>query len=161
MRALFSAVGVCAVGFASQARADMFDYGFQFSNVAAAIVDGVAQGVYNPVSPSKWFYDHVQPGLQCWEPSQDTTVTNPLPPPATLTTHTYLTGYYVLVSVVSLTPIPAFASDPNLAFILDRTQREAGAASYVVQNNIGAVIADLGCAPMFASSNPYPIGGFQ
>jgi hypothetical protein len=107
--------------------------------------------------PIGWLMDHVLPGIKCWEPSQDVTTVNPDPPPATITTHTYLTGYYVLVSVASAAPIPALANDANLKFILDRTKREARQA-FVVKNNIGATLSNLGCQPVFESSNPYPVG---
>ena len=108
LRAVKLGLGLAlGLGFGS-ARADEWDYGFQFTNVAAAISDGQAQGVYDPSSPR-----------------------------------------------------PGFLSDPALAFVLDRTKREAGQGSFVVQNNIGGIIGDLACGPLFASTNPYPVGGFQ
>jgi hypothetical protein len=149
------------------ARADQFDYAYAFASEAAAVADAtMLAGHYNATVdldtglPIGWLMDHVLPGIKCWEPSQDVTTVNPDPPPATITTHTYLTGYYVLVSVASAAPIPALANDANLKFILDRTKREAGQA-FVVKNNIGATLSNLGCQPVFESSNPYPIGGFQ
>lgn len=130
------------------ARADLIDYGFNFTNAAAAQADakmlagqfGVANG---------WAQDHVIAGIQCWRPSKDVGGV-----------HTFLPGYYVLVSIDTPSPVAALLSDSALAFALDRTARENG-RPFVVQNNIGAIISDLGRQPMFASRSPYPVGGYQ
>ena len=158
MKEIVLAASICVL--AGPSYADMYDYGFQYANTAAAIVDGEAQGVYNPALPNPFPLDHVLPGLKCWRPSQDVPITNPSPPPANLMTHTYLAGYYVLVSAQSSEPNAAFLADPNLAFALDRTAHAAGGA-FVVKNNIGGVISDLACSPWFADPAPYPMGGFN
>jgi len=76
--------------------------------------------------------------------------------PAILT-HTYLTGFFALVSVDRRLNFLLNAS--ALQFALDRSRFKAG-QSFVIKNNIGAVITDIGVSPMFAGCD-YPIGGFS
>jgi len=140
----------------------MYDYGFAFSSAAVAEADAVMLENQFDVTLG-WATDHVLAGLQVWKPANDVTtqVTNPNPPPPTVPqiTHTYLTGYFVLVMINTPSPIPALANHPNLQFILNRTAREAG-QPFVVKNNIGATLGQIGVAPVPQSSNPYPVGGF-
>ena len=84
--------------------------------------------------------------MKAWRISQD--VTNP----DGSITHTYLTGWYCIVSVNK--PNAQLTNDPNLAFALNRD-----GPPYVLKNNIGAIISDVNCAPIFAGSH-YPIGGW-
>lgn len=145
---------------ATSAHADMYDYGLKFTNQAQAIADAtMLAGQYDGVNAT-WVLSHTIPGLQCWRPSQDMTVANPSPPPATIVQHTFLVGYFVIVSVNTAAPIPALLNHAALQFALDRTAREAGQA-FVVKNNIGVVITDIACQPMFQSGSPYPMGGFN
>lgn len=70
------------------------------------------------------------------------------------------TGYFVIVSIDSATPIPALLNHSALQFALNRTKREAGQA-FVIKNNIGAVISDVACQLLPQMKNPYPMGGFN
>jgi hypothetical protein len=137
----------------------MIDYAFKFTNAAAAQADASMLAGYYNVSVG-WLLDRCITGLQVWRPSQDVTAADPSPPPATLTTHTYLTGFFVVVSLDTPAPIPALINHSALQFALNRTARLAGQA-FVLQNNIGAVINDIAAQPLFEMSNPYPIGGFS
>lgn len=145
MRAL-----VALLLMAGAARADMIDYGFNFTGPAQAIADAAMLAGQYDVANVTWRADHVLSGIQCWRPSQDDAMGN----------HSFLAGYYVIVSVDTPVPIPALLNHARLAFALNRTEREAN-QPFVTKNNIGAVLADLGCQPLFMMFNPYPIGGFQ
>lgn len=150
-------IGLLALALlVTPAKADMLDYGFAFTNQAQAVAAAEMLAGHYQLGVG-WMQDHVIPGMQCWRPSQDTTSGSP-----PVTTHNFLTGFYVLVSVDNgtATPIPILANAGSLKFILNRTAREAG-MPFVVKNNIGAVLADLGCQPMYQSPNPYPVGGFN
>lgn len=138
----------------------MIDYGFQFTNAAQAIADAtMLVGQYNSAS-ALWSPDHVIAGITCWRPSKDVTTQQTIDGQlVNVVTHTFLVGYFVLVSIEA-PPIPVLLNHSKLAFALDRTAREAG-QPFVVKNNIGAILADLACQPMFAMVNSYPMGGFQ
>lgn len=157
-------IGLLALALlVTPAKADMLDYGFAFTNQAQAIAAAEMLAGHYQLGVG-WMQDHVIPGMQCWRPSQDTTSGSP-----PVTTHNFLAGYYVLVSVDNgtATPIPILANAASLKFILNRTARETIDAGhpngypFVVSNKIGAVLADLGCQPMYQSPNPYPVGGFN
>lgn len=133
----------------AMAQADMVDYGFQFASAAQAIADAtMLAGQYSGVNAT-WMADHVLAGITCWRPSLDVAGV-----------HTPLAGYYVIVSVDTVAAIPALLNHAKLAFAFNRTSRISG-QPFVIKNNIGAIISDLGCQPLFAMNNPYPIGGFQ
>lgn len=98
-----------------------------------------------------WLNDHVITNVNVWRPSQDIVTVSPA-----TRTHVYLTGYYAIVAWPRLVNVLLNAS--ALAFCLDRDAANAG-QPFVIKNNIGAVITDIGVSPVFAGSN-YPIGGF-
>ena len=140
----------------------MYDYGFHFASAAAAKADAtMLAGQFHTAtgdSPESWAQDHVIAGVQVWRPSQDVHGTDADGNPTV--THTYLAGFYVWVSVDNDAPIPALLNHSALAFCLNRDAREAH-SPFVVKNNIGAVLQDLGCSPVFAMNNYYPIGGYS
>lgn len=89
-----------------------------------------------------WNTHYVLPGVQAWLISQD----NPDG------THNYLSGWMCLVAVQK--PNTQLANDPALQFALDRD-----GPPYVVKNNIGAQLQNVGVQPIFAGSH-YPMGGY-
>lgn len=129
----------------------MVDYAFKFADEATALAD--ATMLAGPFNGLGWLLDHVVV-VQAWRPSQD--VTSGSPP---VTTHTFLTGFFVVVSIDRPSLIPALFNHAALQFALNRTAREVGQA-FVLKNNIGGVITDIAAQPLFEMSNPYPMGGF-
>lgn len=93
-----------------------------------------------------WLQDHVLPNVQAWRPSQDIVSSG-------VTTHNYLTGWFAIVA--NKNQISVLLNSSQLAFALDRD-----GPPYVVKNNIGAIITDIACSPIFVGSH-YPIGGYS
>lgn len=126
----------------------MIDYFMQFNTEADAITAAEAAGKLGQRDDQgnwHWNLDHVAPDIKAWRISQD--VTNP----DGSVTHTYLSGWYCIVSLNGINA--QLNNHPNLAFTLDRD-----GPPYVIKNNMGAVITNLGFQPIFAGSH-YPIGG--
>lgn len=122
----------------------MIDYALRFNTEADAITaaTGTQLGRYDELNNWHWNVHFVLPNMQSWRVSQD----NPDG------THNYLTGWMVLVSVLNRNV--QLDNHPNLQFALLRE-----GPPYVVINNIGAVLQDIGVQPIFAGSH-YPIGGY-
>ncbi len=96
------------------------------------------------------------PNVQAWRPSQDSTTLTVSTIDGSTThtvTHTYLTGWFAIVATNN--PVGVLDVSTNLAFCLNRD-----GPPYVRINNIGAVITDVGCQPIFAGSH-YPLGGYS
>ncbi len=120
----------------------MIDYFFKWTDEASAKADALilAQKYYNQVGTA-WSQDLVLPNVKAWRPSQDVGGV-----------HTYLTGWFAIVAWP--TQVSVLLNASALAFALDRN-----GPPYIIKNNIGAIINDVGCAPIFAGSH-YPIGGY-
>ena len=129
----------------------MIDYFFRFPDEATAISQAPA-GFYTPAQPGPdpslgaWNADKVLPNIKAWRPSQDIGGQ-----------HTYLTGWFAIVSLQNLNQ--QMLNHAALQFALDRTACIDG-RPFVVKNNIGGVIGDVACAPIFCGS-PYPVGGYS
>lgn len=130
----------------------MIDYFMRWSDQAAAKADALMLADYLNTAPGNlkdWARDKVLANVSVWRPSQDTVVGG-------VVVHTFIVGWFAIVALNRQVPILLNAA--ALAFALDRDARNAG-QPFVVRNNIGTVISDVGVAPVFAGSN-YPIGGF-
>lgn len=133
----------------------MIDFCMKFNTEADAITaaTGTILGQFVPTAQGSaqtiwnWNTNFVLPNMQAWRLSQD--VTNP----DGSITHTFLTGWYCVVSTKGINQ--QLLNDPNLAFALDRD-----GPPYVIKNNMGAVITNLGFQPIFVGSH-YPIGGIS
>lgn len=128
----------------------MIDYFLKFNTEADAITAAESAGKLGQRDDQgdwHWNTDHVAPNIKAWRISQD--VTNP----DGSVTHTFLTGWYCIVSLVGINA--TLNNDPALQFTLDRD-----GPPYVVKNNVGAVLTNLGYQPVFAGSH-YPIGGIS
>jgi len=122
----------------------MIDYFLKFNTEADAITAAAGRlGHFDAGNVWHWDTHYVLPDVKAWRVSQDNTDG----------THTYLAGWFCIVAVVK--PNAQLTNDPNLAFALDRD-----GPPYVLKNNIGGIITDVGCAPIFAGSH-YPIGGYN
>lgn len=131
----------------------MIDYFFKFNTEQDAITAASCAkelGDFKIVGPStvavwQWNKDFVLPNVQAWRISQDSTTIPPV--------HTFLTGWFALAARPNI--IQAYLNSSALAFALNRD-----GPPYVVQNNIGAIMQDVNCQPIFAGSH-YPIGGWS
>ncbi len=131
----------------------MIDFFMRYADEAAAKADAILLSEDAGLTPSKeWRRSNVIPDVKAWRPSQD--VYSGSPP--TFDHHVYLSGWYALVSTKG--PNQTLMNAAALAFALDRDAANAG-RPFVVKNNIGPVIQDIGVSPIFAGSN-YPIGGY-
>lgn len=123
----------------------MIDYFFRWTDEAAARADAIAAaqhfGIQGP-GGWQWFRDHVLPDVKVWRPTQDVGGT-----------HTYLSGWSAIVSLDQ--QVQMLLNATALAFAMNRD-----GPPYVIKNNIGVIITDIACAPIFAGSH-YPIGGYS
>lgn len=123
----------------------MIDYFYRYTSEADALADAFSVAQKFQVN-GFWLRDHVLPNVQVWRPSQDVTSSG-------VVTHTYLSGWYAIVSIDS--QVPALLNSAALAFALNRD-----GPPYVIKNNIGAIVSDVACSPIFAGSH-YPVGGYS
>lgn len=123
----------------------MIDYFFRWNSQADAKADALslAEFLGHEITPGvrEWLRDKVLPDVKAWRPSQDLNGV-----------HTYLTGWFAIVSLDIQANVLLNAS--ALAFALDRD-----GPPYIIKNNIGAIITDVACQPIFAGSH-YPLGGY-
>lgn len=155
MKRLLASIAV-VVALASPARADMFDYFFKFTNEAQAKAAAeMLAGHYD--TTIGWLFSHVVTNVQAWRPSQDVSGTDAEGKPKV--THTYLTGWFAIVSIESPAPIPLLMNAGSLQFAINRTKLDAGQTPFVVKNNIAGVITDVAVSPI--TSPNYPIGGLN
>lgn len=127
----------------------MIDYFFRWNSQADAKADALALAEFLGVeigSPGirEWLRDKVLPNVKAWRPSQNSG--SPL-------AHVYLPGWFAIVSVDR--QIDVLLNAPALAFALNRD-----GPPYIIRNNIGSLITDVACEPIFAGSH-YPIGGYN
>lgn len=144
----------------------MIDYFFRWPTSSDARADAFAAaqhfGFIHPssagstVSVWSWARSHILPDVQAWRPSQDSTtivVSTVDGSTRRVITHNYLTGWFAIAAINR--QVPVLLNSTALAFALDRD-----GPPYIVKNNIGAVITDVGVSPVFAGSH-YPIGGYS
>jgi hypothetical protein len=136
------------------------DYLLRYDDEDAAKADAeVLAAAMGLPSAEEWQRQHTIPDVKAWQPTQDTVEV--IPPTETMpeherTIHTYLAGYFIAVSLDREEPILLDA--PALQFALDREACNIG-KPFVIKNNIGQLISDVGWEPMFAGST-YPLGGY-
>ena len=125
-----------------------YDYALKFTDEAAAIAaaEGTTLGQRDAQNVWHWNTHFVLPNMRAWRISQD--MTNP----DGSITHTYLAGWFCIVSTKNQNA--QLANHPNLQFALDRD-----GPPWIVKNNIGAIISDVNCEPVFAGTN-YPRSGW-
>lgn len=137
-------------------RADQIDAILQYSSLAAAEADPLvaAHSFVDPDTGQLVFRsENVIPDVKVWKASQDTTsIVNGV----TVVTHTYLTGYFILVSLPFIY-VP-LRDDPALIVAIDRDKANAGEPGAVLKSPISlAALQDYRIAPLFAGSS-YPWG---
>ncbi len=134
----------------------MIDGIFKFTSLAAAKADPYVQTHMNALQ-TLFAEDRIIPGLQVWRASQDVVGTDAEGHP--MVTHTYLTGWFMLVSVSR--PIPlALQNHSALQIGIDRDMANARTAGMVLKSNItNAILQDLRFSPVFSGSD-YPWGNW-
>lgn len=121
------------------------DYFFRWASEADAKTDAIMLADYLNVLPGGlrgWARDKVLPDVKAWRPSQDIGGV-----------HTYLTGWFAIVSLQS--QVQVLLNATALAFAMNRD-----GPPYIIKNNIGSIITDIACEPIFCGSH-YPIGGYN
>lgn len=134
----------------------MIDYFFRWATEADAKQDSLMLANYLHVSSSgfrDWAHDRVLPDVKAWRPSQDTIIVSSISSVATITVHNYLAGWSAIIALQTQAQVLLNAT--ALSFALNRE-----GPPYVIQNNIGAIISDVACEPIFAGSH-YPVGGYS
>ena len=131
------------------------DYFLKYNSEAAAKTDAhaLAQAMGQPVSQD-WRKEHTLPDVKAWRPSQDTMVDDGQG--GQRVQHNFLNGWFVIVSLDYQEPV--LLNSTALQFALDRDACNRG-EKFVVKNNIGAIIKDVACEPIFAGST-YPMGNY-
>jgi hypothetical protein len=128
----------------------MIDHFCRWTSEAAAKQDAMRLEHYFGISDGTvihdWYLNHFLPNVLAWRPSQDTGT-----PPNIV--HTYLSGWFGILALDQAEPI--ILTDSSCAFALDRD-----GPPYIVKNNIGTVLNDIGVSPIFAGSH-YPLGGIS
>jgi hypothetical protein len=142
------------------ARADTVDYLLTYATTAAAQADP-ALAAYGSVDPDTnawtWRGDVVIAGVQVWDTRQDVTSTNPSPPPATITTHTYQSGFWMIVSTQGR--VAALDADAATQLVADRSMAIAGNPGFILYSTEPAVdLQYFMLAPTFADVVAYPFG---
>jgi hypothetical protein len=129
----------------------MIDYFCKWTNEQEAKQDAMRLRQYfgdtDGTIVKDWYHNQFLPNVKAWRVSQD--VQNP----DGTVTHTYLTGWYGILALDHVEDV--IMNDNSLAFALDRD-----GPPYIIKNNIGAVINDVGAAPIFCGSH-YPLGGIN
>lgn len=137
----------------------MIDYFLRWNTSSEAKADALSAAQkfgFQLSSGWAWGRDHVIPDVRAWRPSQDvvTTIVSTVDGTTYRTiVHNYLTDWFAIVSLNN--QVSVLLNSSELAFALDRD-----GPPYVIRNNIGAVISDVVCSPVFAGSH-YPIGGYS
>jgi hypothetical protein len=128
----------------------LVDHFCRWANEAAAKQDAMRLRQYFGTDGGTvikdWYLHQFLPNVSAWRPSQDAGV-----PPNVV--HTYLTGWFGILALDQAEPI--ILTDSCCAFALDRD-----GPPYIVKNNIGTVLNDVGVSPIFAGSH-YPLGGIS
>lgn len=139
----------------------MIDYFCRWATIADAKADAARLRKYlgddtvvgSPPQWQRWYLNHFIPDIKAWRISQDVMVGSP-----PTVQHTYLPGWFGLLALDQA--IPALYNDAACQFCLNRefNLNTSPPTPIVVKNNIGAVLQDVGVAPVFAGSH-YPLGG--
>lgn len=134
----------------------MIDGIFKFTDLTAAKSDPYVQSHMDQLH-TLFMADRVIPGLQVWRASQDVIGTDAQGFP--MVTHTFLTGWFVLVSVNR--PIPSgLANHPALQVGIDVDLANSRTPGMILKNNIGgAILQDIRFSPVFAGRD-FPWGNW-
>lgn len=138
------------------AQADQIDYLFTCASEAACIADPALASYYTPANadgPGAWRGDVVIPNVQVWDTRQDVSSTDA--DGDLIVTHTYLTGFWLVVSIAGGNA--ALAGDANLVLAADRDAANAGRPFVLFSSQPEGSLSFFQLSPTFAGSK-YPFG---
>lgn len=144
------------LALSAPAAADQLDFLFSCASEAACIADPVLGAFHSPAStdgPGGWRGDVVIPNIQVWDSRQDVGGTDPDGNPTV--THTYLSGFWMVVS--SNGPNTLLSGDGNLVLLADRDAANKGLPFVLSSVQPDDQLAFFMLSPLFAGSN-YPFG---
>jgi hypothetical protein len=120
----------------------MIDCILKFTSKAAALT-----ALANHTDGQDWLPDHVLPDVKVWRTSQDVG-----------DVHTYLTGYFVMISLPQA--VPALNNIAAVQFVVDRDLANAWQPGMILKANLtNAVLQDLRVSPLFAGCD-WPFGAW-
>jgi hypothetical protein len=124
----------------------MIDALVKFADLATAQADPVVQQHMDALH-TLFRADYVLADVKVWRASQD--VGN---------VHTFLTGWFVLISLPSLTPAAiALRDHAALQVCIDADKAKLRQAGMVLKSNVGGILQDVRMGPIFAGRD-YPFG---
>lgn len=129
------------------------DVMLKFASLAAAKADPVVQRytALDDAQQSQFMPDLVIPDVKVWRASQDVAGTDA--EGNSMVTHTYLTGYYVLVSLPQV--VTALRDNPAVQVAVDRDKMNSRQTGMVLKSNVTTpVLQDLRFQPVYAGMNP-------
>jgi hypothetical protein len=130
----------------------------KFTDLATALADPVVQQHLSTDAQGRLTVpqaDHVIPDIKVWRVSQDVagSITGPDGQSIPTVTHTYLPGYFALVSLPQI--VPALRDHPAVQVVINRD------TNAVIRRGISpALLNDLRFDPVYAGCN-YPWGAWQ
>lgn len=140
---------IVALLWAAPALADQIDVVLKFASLAAAKADPVVQQHYDALQ-DLFASDRVIPNVKVWRASQDVG-----------STHNYLAGWYMLVSLESGRVPNALRDHAAVQVVINRDKANARQPGAIIRSTVGAaVLQDLRFEPVFAGSD-YPWNNWQ
>lgn len=125
-----------------------YDVVLKYASRAAAIADLAEHTGVDDQSVREFFGDRAIPNVKLWRASQDVG-----------DVHTYLVGYFVLISLPRL--VPALRDNAAVQLVIDRDKANARQAGAIIRSTVGqAVLQDIRMSPVFAGSD-FPFGAWQ
>ncbi len=147
---------LAALLLAAPAFADQIDVVLKFADVATAKADAVVLSHYDAVQDA-FAGDRVIPNVKVWRTSQDVAGTDAQGNPTV--THTYLPGFFVLISLPRV--VPELRDHAAVQVVIDRDKANARQAGMILRKTVtNAVMQDLRWSPVFAGSD-YPWGAWR
>lgn len=126
------------------------DVMLKFASLAVAKADLIVQRymALDDAQQSQFAPDLVIPDVKVWRASQDVNGV-----------HSYLSGYYILVSLPQV--IPSLRDHPAVQVAVDRDKMNARQSGMILKSNVtNAVLQDLHFQPIYAGMEP-PWGAWQ
>lgn len=126
------------------------DVVLKFASIAAAKADPTVQQYRNQIE-DLWAGDSVIPNVKVWRVSQDVAGTDVEGNPTV--THTYQTGFFVLVSLPRI--VNVLRDHAAVQFAVDREKMNTRDSGMVLRKTVSnAILNDFRFEPIFAGMEP-------
>jgi hypothetical protein len=136
----------------------MIDYFLKYADEATAKTALAQYLVMDRDGVGQWPLDLCIPDVKIWRDSQDVTTPGPNGK-GPIITHTYLPGFFILVSLDRVRP--ALVNLPAVQVVIDREKAVARQAGAVIKSGVSnAVLQDIRISPVFSGSD-IPYGNMQ